>query len=321
MAKTEDKGPIITDVTLREFGQNVPAAYLHLFTPSIRVKIAHGLMAAGFKNMEILSCVHPQIAPAMEEGALRQIASMLGRVSGLNLITLVPNKAGYRRFLALNLGPEGYDHTLGIFFSAVEAHNLANLRCTIEEAVETNRSIVKDASSRGIRVVAYISAVFGYFDMETETLIEADLERVSRYTDQFFDLGAHTVTYSDLQGVAGPSETRRILETLLEKRKGRDVDRLGYHPHHVSGEAAISNSKIAYDLGIRRFDASLGGAGGCVTGAPGNQPTEDLIRFFETHKIYTGLDMGQISSLAAFIKRELYDRIPLSSAIDTPPLR
>jgi len=303
---------IITDVTLREYGQNIPASYLYIFTPEIRVEIALRLIDAGFTNIEILSCVHPYVSPAMNKKALKKIATDLGRINGINLITLVPNKAGYKNFLALGLGSDGHNHTMGIFFSAVEAHNLANLGRPLEETVEEYKIIVRDAFSNNIRIVAYISAAFGYIDPAIRGIIKADIEEVNNYIDLLLDLGVDTATLSDLQGVAKEEETREAFETILNKRKGKDIDKLGYHPHHVSGEAAIANSKIAYDLGIRRFDSSLGGTGGCVTGAPGNQPTETLVHLFNSLGIKTGLNEKKVFSLAEMVQRELYSKIPLS---------
>jgi hydroxymethylglutaryl-CoA lyase len=299
---------IITDVTLREYGQNIPAARLHIFCPEIRVEIALRLIDAGFTNIEIFSCINPKVAPAMNQEALKKIAIDLGRIKGVNLITLVPNQAGYRNFLDLNLGPEGFDHTIGIFFSAVEAHNLANLGRPINETVEEYKEIVRDACFNNIRVVGYISAAFGYFDPEQGALIKADTGEVSSYVDMLFDLGVDTVTFSDLQGVANKQETGIFFETILNLRKGKDIEKLAYHPHHVSGEAAIANSRIAYDMGVRRFDSSLGGTGGCLTGAPGNQPTEKLVRFFKKSGIESGIDEQKVFSLTEMVQRELYSK-------------
>jgi len=312
MAEKKTDCVTITDVTLREFGQNVPVTRLHIFTPGIRARIASELMDAGFRSLEVLSCISPKVAPAMNKDALRKISQDLGRVDGVNIITLVPNLAGYKIFRSLGLGPDGYNHTMGIFFSAVEAHNLANLGRPIKETVEEYRTILKDASLRHIRVVAYISAAFGYMDPKNGAIVRADLDEINRHMDLLFDLGARTVTLSDLQGVANERETKRIFESILEPRKGRDRDRIGYHPHHVSGDQALANSKVAFDLGIRRFDASLGGTGGCVTGAPGNQPTERLVQFFSNSGVKTGLDEHGVFVLAEKVRRELYSRIPLS---------
>ena len=309
MADRKTDRVTITDVTLREFGQNVPATHLHIFTPGIRARIASELLDAGFRNLEILSCISPKLAPAMNEDALRKISENLGRVDGVNIITLVPNLAGYKTFRSLGLGPDGYNHTMGIFFSAVEAHNLANLGRSSKETVKEYRTILRDASLRHIRVVGYISAAFGYMDSKNGVIVRADLDEVNRHMDLFFDLGVRIMTLSDLQGVADEGETVEILETILELRKGRDRDRIGYHPHHVSGDQALANSEVAFDLGIRRFDASLGGTGGCITGAPGNQPTEKLVQLFERLGVKTGINEKGVISLKETVQKNLYSKI------------
>jgi len=310
---TNDKNDevIITDVTLREYGQNIPGNYLHIFTPEIRVEIALRLIDAGLTTIEILSCAHPKISPAMNKEALKKIIHDLGKINGVNLITLVPNNAGYNTFLDLDLGPDGYNHTMGIFFSAIEAHNIANLGRPLKETIEEYKKIIRDASSHNIRIIGYISAAFGYFEPENGVLIKPDLDEVNNYIDLLLDLGVDTVTLSDLQGVATEEKTRDIFETILNKRAGSEVNKLEYHPHHISGKAAIANTKIAYDLGIRRFDSSLGGTGGCVTGAPGNQPTEMLVDFFNSLGIQTGLNETKIFSLTEMVQKELYSKIPL----------
>ena len=312
MVENRVENVIITDVTLREYGQNVPANHLNIFTPEIRVEIALKLIDAGFTNIEILSCIHPGLAPAMNEMALKKIATGLGRVDGVNLITLVPNKAGYRNFLDMDLGPDGDNHTIGVFFSAVEAHNIANLGRPVKETIDEYKKIATDAAAKNIRLVAYISAAFGYFDPENAVLIEADMDEVNDYIDLLLDLGAQTITLSDLQGVANQEKTGKVFKSILNKQKGKDIEKLGYHPHHVSGELAIANSKIAYDLGIRRFDSSLGGTGGCVTGAPGNQPTEMLVRLFHESGIKTGINEEKVLLLSEMVQKELYGKISLA---------
>jgi hydroxymethylglutaryl-CoA lyase len=299
----------ITDVTLREYGQNVPSRFLHVFTPQIRIEIAQRLISIGFEAVEVFSCVHPRLAPAMSEDLVRTIAEGIGRARPCHLITLVPNLAGYKRFLDFRLGPEGYSHSLGVFFSAVEAHNLLNLGRPIQETLDEYKGIARDAASRGIRLVAYVSAAFGYRETETGKLIRVEAKPIAEYLDLLFDLGAAAVTLSDLQGVADQEYTRRFLEAILKIRKGKDVEKIGYHPHHVSGDQAIANSMAAYAIGIRRFDASLGGTGGCVTGAPGNQPTEGLVELFEKTGVRTGVDLGEVAKISRFVEQELYSKI------------
>jgi len=312
MPNNKNDSVTITDVTLREYGQNIPAKYLHIFTPEIRVEIALQLINAGMRNIEIISCVHPKISPAMNEQALEKIAQDLGKINGVNLITLVPNRAGYNTFLELGLDKDNRNHTVGVFFSAIEAHNVANLGRPLKETIEEYKQIMIDASRHNIRIIGYISAAFGYFEPKNGVLIKPNLHKVNDYVNLLFNFGADTVTLSDLQGVANEERTREIFEIILKKRSGSEVNKLGYHPHHISGKAAVANSTIAYELGIRRFDSSLGGTGGCVTGAPGNQPTEMLVDFFHSLGIQTGLNTTKIFSLKEMVYNELYSKIPLS---------
>jgi hydroxymethylglutaryl-CoA lyase len=302
----------ITDVTLREYGQNVPSRFLHVFTTQIRTEIAQRLIPIGFEAVEVFSCVHPRLAPAMSENLVRTIAEGIGRARPCHLITLVPNLAGYKKFLDFRLGPEGHSHSLGVFFSAVEAHNLLNLGRPIQETLDEYKGIARDALSRGIRLVAYVSAAFGYRETETGKVIRAEAKPIAGYLDLLFGLGAAAVTLSDLQGVADQEYTRHLLEAILKIRKGKDIEKIGYHPHHVSGDQAIANSMAAYDIGIRRFDASLGGTGGCVTGAPGNQPTEGLVELFEKAGIRTGVDLEEVAKISRFVEQELYRKISLT---------
>ncbi len=296
---------IITDVTLREFGQNVPAAAVDLFSAEVRVRTARDLLGAGFSSLEILSCVNPGRAPAMSPEAVLEVAAGIGRPEGAELITLVPNRAGYERFLSLGLGPGGYDHVMGVFFSAVEAHNLANLGRGIQETLREYERIAGDAVVRGTRLRGYVSAVFGYRPPEGGGIIRPGAGEISGFIDRLLDMGVGTVVVSDLQGVADEAATRSLLEELLETRGGRDLHRLGFHPHHVSPEQAIKNSRAAYELGLRRFDASLGGTGGCVTGAPGNQPTEALVRDLEELGVPTGVDIGALDSVSRWFREHV----------------
>lgn len=309
---TVQRDVLVTDVTLREFGQNVPKSHLEYFSPKVRVQVAEGLVASGVRSLEVLSCVSPAVAPAMARELLEETARLLGSIKGVRFTTLVPNRAGYRVFLELGLGPDGHDHVMGLFFSAVEAHNLANLGRTIKETIGEYRLVARDARSRGIPMTGYISAAFGYRPSPEAPVLKATIDEVSRHMDGLLDMGVRAITLSDLQGLANVNETRAFLEKLMEKRKGRGIEILGYHPHNVSGARAIENSLAAWELGIRRFDASLGGSGGCVTGAPGNQPTEELVRAFHKRAVLTGIEERRLVSVSQRVKQDFYERIPMT---------
>lgn len=289
---------LVTDVTLREFGQNVPLNQLESFSPETRVRIARQLLEAGVPALEVFSCVHPRVAPAMSPDILSHIASVLEVAGEAELVTLVPNLAGYRTFLGLGLGPDGHDHVLGMFVSAVEIHNMANLGRSISDSLEEYETLARDAMSRGIRLNGYVSGAFGFRE-PSGGLIPAGVKTVGYMMDRFFQMGARMVTLSDLQGVADENATVEFFHRLLDLRKGKDLASMAYHPHNISGEEAVNNSIAVLALGIRRFDASLGGTGGCVTGAPGNQPTELLVRRLHEAGAFTGINeelLGEIKS-------------------------
>lgn len=311
---------LITDVTLREYAQNVPASSLVCFSPQIRIALARKLIQAGFRSLEVLSCVSPSRVPAMKEESIRSIARGIGRLNHVTLVTLVPNLKGYETFLACGLGTDEYRHSLGIFFSAVEPHNLLNLGRTIEQTLREYEEILRDAHRRELTVTAYISAAFGYRPDPSKPILRPGVEVLGSYLDRLLDMGAHTVTLSDLQGLADEKETRSLLQDLLKERKQEVVEKLGYHPHHLQGERALANSWAAYEAGLRRFDASLGGTGGCITGAPGNQPTEKLVAFLEDKGVKTGIDPGKLAAISRFVEKQIYSKISVSAPPGgTPP--
>ncbi len=311
--KASEPKVLVTDVTLREFGQNVPRVHTNTFSPEMRVYLAEQLLAAGVVSMEVFSCVHPRVAPAMDPEALGRVADGLGRPAGVELITLVPNRAGYRTFLDLGLGPYGYGHVLGMFVSAVEAHNRANLGRGISKTLEAYEEIARDAALRGIPLKGYVSGALGFRPGPDREVITASVQEVNDLMDRFFDMGARIVTLSDLQGVADTKTTVRFLERLLEQRRGNDTARIGYHPHHAFEDRAVDNSLAVLSLGIGRFDASLGGTAGCVTGAPGNQPTELLVRRLHHAGAHTGIDQTRLAALSRWIDDNVYARIPPGS--------
>jgi len=284
---------VITDVTLREHGQNVPEGRVHEFPPALRVRLAEALIRAGIRSLELFSCVSPRVAPAMERGLVRRVAEALGRREGVRFITLVPNERGFHDFMDLGLGPSGFNHTAGLFFSAVEEHNLANLGRGIRESLKECRRVLRAASLEGVAARGYVSAAFGYRDPAGGTHYPSR-EDVAGFVDFFLEQGAEEVILSDLQGVAGEEEIYELFSWLMERSYLQGSPRLGFHPHHVSSAMAVRNSLAAYRAGIRLFDASLGGTGGCVTGAPGNQSTGELVRAFHQAGVETGIQPSRL---------------------------
>ena len=287
---------IVTDVTLREHGQNVGGDELRVFTPASRAALARDLRRVGFRRLEVFACVHPRIAPAMAREHLNGVRDGMGRLTDVEVVTLVPNYRGYRSFVELGLGQQGLGHTLGLFHSAVEEHNRANLGQSVEETQGVVRRLFQEAQRDGNPVSAYVSAAFGYRDggrrIHVSRGVLADMVR------QLADQGARQVTLSDLQGLADDDETARVWDHLLNLDGGSLAHRLGYHPHHVDPDRAVALIQAAYDAGVRRFDTSLGATGGCVTGAPGNAPTRRTLEMLIRAGALCGVDAELLATVS-----------------------
>lgn len=296
---------VIADVTLREHGQTVPVGGLDRFDTELRVSTAQALVAAGVRRLELVSCISPRVAPAMAEPLLREVTSRVGCPAGVKLVTLVPNRRGFETFLRCGLGPDGLAHSAGIFLSAVEEHNRENLGRTIAESLAEYRALAGELRRAGAPLIAYVSAAFGYRPRTDASVLPVTAERLRELVTAALELGAETITLSDLQGLAGPEETTDTLGEVLAGLPGSEARRLGYHPHHEDPAAGLTLVSAAYDAGIRLFDASLGATGGCVTGAPGNVPTEGVLALLEGRGIDTGVDISQVRETA----RRFHERV------------
>ncbi len=301
---------ILSDVTLREHGQNVQKQDLSEFSSEIRAKTALALVHAGFKRLEIISCVSPGVAPAMSVQLIKEIAHAVGRQPTVEIITLAPNPRGLKTFYEIGLGPKELNHTVGLFSSAVEAHNLENLGKTIHETRKDQEKMIREIHRQGSSFVAYITAAFGYRTPDPnsgiQTIDYASLRETVRW---WLDRGALTVTLSDLQGVASPSQTSETFRRLLDDFSadalcGKPEIRIGYHPHHADTSKAVALVEHAYNAGIRLFDSSMHALGGCVTGGPGNVSTREVISLFSRKSVPTGIDPEKLGTAERLLTRK-----------------
>ena len=291
-------------MTLREHGQNVRADGLGRFCASLRIETARALVAAGVRRIEILSCVAPRVAPAMSEELLAAVGRGVGRPPvGVRIVTLVPNLRGYETFRRLGLGAAGLGHTVGIVYSAVEAHNQRNLGCSVSETLAEYEELARLAHADGTALVGCVSGGFGWRPREGADVVPAEPTALRPHAERLLGLGCETVTISDLQGVATPDRTREALSELLDGLPARDRSRIAYHPHHAEPNAGVRLAEAAFAAGVRLFDGSLGATGGCVTGAPGNAPTEGILAMIERRGARPGVDRAAIEAIGRCFHR------------------
>jgi hydroxymethylglutaryl-CoA lyase len=244
------------------------------------------LAAAGLREIEVGSFVPAHLLPQMADVA--EVVRHALTLPGLTVMALVPNRRGAEAALAAGV------HKLTLPVSASEAHSLANVRKTREQMVDELRSVValRNEVAPAGPVEGGLSTAFGC------TLQGAVAEdEVIRLALACVQAGVDEVGLSDTTGMANPAQVRRLFTRLraeLGERAG------AAHMHNTRG-LGLANCLAAFDVGVRSFDSSLGGLGGCpyAPGASGNVVTEDLVFMFEAMGIDTGVDLERLIAARA----------------------
>ncbi len=252
------------------------------------------LHAAGLSEIEVGSFVPPKLLPQMADTA--EVVAGARLMPDLMVLALVPNQKGASAALAAGV------HKLTLPVSASEAHSMANVRRTPLEMVDELRAVValRDAHDKNIDVEVGISTAFGC-TMQGRV----DEDDVIRLAVRCAEAGAQQVGLSDTTGYANPAQVRRLFRRLraeLGERAG------AAHMHNTRG-LGLANCLAAYEEGVRTFDASQGGLGGCpyAPGASGNVVTEDLVFMFEAMGVRTGVDMALLLQAREILARGLPD--------------
>ncbi|MGV2899798.1 hydroxymethylglutaryl-CoA lyase [Achromobacter sp. AGC78] len=255
------------------------------------------LVAAGVREIEVASFVPARLLPQMADAA--EVVAYAARIPGLTVMALVPNLRGAEAALRAGV------HKLTMPVSASHAHSLANVRKTPEEMVEQVRAIaaLRDELAPHVKLEAGISTAFG---CTLQGLVPED--DVIRLALMCVEAGADESGLSDTVGHANPAQVRRLFRRLRAELGAKAG---AAHMHNTRG-LGLANCLAAWDEGVRTFDSSLGGLGGCpyAPGASGNVVTEDLVFMFEAMGVRTGIDLEKI--IAA--------RQPLAAGLPGEPL-
>jgi hydroxymethylglutaryl-CoA lyase len=261
-----------------------------------KVRMIEALVQAGLKRIELTSFVSPRWVPQLAD-AEELIRTLAPRSQGVVYSALVPNATGLERALKVGL-PE-----IAVFLSASETHNRKNTNKSIERSLETFAEVVPPARQAGLRVRAYVSTVWGC-PYEGDVPVERSLE----LAHALLDLDCYQVSLGDTIGVGTPLQTRRLLERFL-----LDIPaaRLAMHCHDTRG-TALANCLVGLELGIRDFDASVAGLGGCpyAPGAAGNLATEDLVYMLHGMGIRTGVDLDLLIDAGRVAERVVGRPLP-----------
>ncbi|MCY1513681.1 Hydroxymethylglutaryl-CoA lyase YngG [compost metagenome] len=279
---------LISEVGPRDGLQSVKAA----MPTADKLRWIDALYAAGVREIEVASFVPAKLLPQMADAA--EVVRHAITLPGLTVMALVPNRKGAQAALEAGV------HKLTMPVSASVAHSLANVRKTPTEMVEEVRAIaeLRGALAPQVRLEAGISTAFG---CTLQGLVPED--DVIRLAVQCVEAGAQEVGLSDTVGYANPAQVRRLFKRL---RAELGVHAGAAHMHNTRG-LGIANCLAAWDEGVRTFDASLGGLGGCpyAPGASGNAVTEDLVFMFEAMGVRTGIDLEKLIAARAPLRAGL----------------
>ncbi len=250
------------------------------------------LHAAGLREIEVASFVPATLLPQMADAAA--VVRHALTLPGLTVMALVPNRRGAQAALAAGV------HKLTIPVSASAAHSLANVRKTREQMVDEMRAIValRDQLAPGVKVEAGISTAFG---CTIQGAVPED--EVIWLAEQVAAAGVDECGLSDTTGMANPAQVRRLfkrLQAAIGPRAG------AAHMHNTRG-LGLANCLAAFDVGVRTFDSSLGGLGGCpyAPGASGNVVTEDLVFMFQAMGVRTGVALDKLPAARAALRAGL----------------
>ncbi|MFW5967273.1 MAG: hydroxymethylglutaryl-CoA lyase [Persicimonas sp.] len=251
-----------------------------------KVEMIERLVAAGVKDVEIGSFVHPKWVPQMAD--TDRVAERLSPQDGVRYWALVPNQTGLERAIQVEV-----EH-VATFMSASESHNQKNLNRSIDESLAELRATLEMARRHDCEIRAYISTAFG---CPYEGRV--DFERVLDIGDELLEAGAGLLSLGDTIGAGTPPQ---IEESCRRAVESFGADRVALHLHDTQG-LALTNAYVAWQVGVRQFDSAVGGTGGCpyAPGAAGNVASEDLAHLFETMDVDTGLSLPDLLETSSWI--------------------
>lgn len=262
--------------------QNVPTA--------AKLGLIERLTVAGLRDIEVTSFVSPKWVPQMADQV--EVMRGLKRRPDVNYSVLTPNLKGFEAAVA-----EGAKE-VAVFASASEGFSRKNINCSIDESIDRFMPVVDAAKRLGVRVRGYVSCAVA---CPYDGLIAP--QQVAHVTERLHDMGCYEVSVADTIGTATPGSVLRMLEAVAAKVP---VERLAGHYHDTYG-MAVANVHASYDFGLRVFDSSVAGLGGCpyAKGATGNVATEDIVYLLHGLGADTGVDLDALVDCGAWISNEL----------------
>ena len=253
-----------------------------------KIALVDALSGSGLGKIETASFVSPKWVPQMADGA--EVMAGITRRAGVAYTALTPNMKGLERALAA-----GADE-VAVFGAASETFSQKNINCSIAESVERFRPIVDRAAAEGVPVRGYVSCVT---DCPYEGAVAPG--SVAEVARALLDMGCYEISLGDTIGKGSPKSVSAMLDSVLSEVPAVQV--AGHF--HDTGGRALQNIMAALAFGIRTFDASAGGIGGCpyAPGAQGNVATEAVVGMLDAEGFETGIDPDALAVAVRFARR------------------
>ena len=248
-----------------------------------KIAVVDQLSSAGFRRIECASFVSPKWVPQMAGSG--EVLAGIRRMPGVRYAALTPNMRGFEDAVAAKADE------IAIFGSASEGFSKANINASIAESLERFEPVVAAAKAIGLPVRGYVSCVTDCpYDGPTAP---ADVARVAR---SLHDMGCYEISLGDTIGQGTPERIAAMLQAVLGEVP---VDQVAGHYHDTAGRA-LANIDASLELGVRVFDAAVGGLGGCpyAPGAAGNVATEAVAQHVQALGYDTGLDLALVEKAA-----------------------
>lgn len=282
MKNTSSARVRIVEVGPRDGLQNEPQP----ISTAAKAELISRLARAGLSEIEVTAFVSPRKVPQMADHAV--LLRSLEHRSGVRYVVLVPNMQGFEAAIAA--GAE----EVAVFASASEGFSRQNIGCSIAESMDRFRPVLAEARRLGVRVRGYVSCALGC-PYEGSVLPS----QVARVALELEEMGCWEISLGDTVGAGTPPSTRAM---LIEVGKRIPVSKLAGHFHDTWGRALL-NVFVSLELGVRAFDSSVAGLGGCpyAPGASGNVATEDLLSMLHALGYETGVDLVEVCEAGAWI--------------------
>ncbi|MFL9921533.1 hydroxymethylglutaryl-CoA lyase [Paraburkholderia fungorum] len=285
-----DRRVEVTEVGMRD-GLQIETT----FVPTQRkIELINDMIEAGIRHIEVTSFVSPKAVPQLADA--EQVLAGIARRPDTCLSALVPNLRAAERAAGTSI------NRAVLLCSASDTHNRKNLNRGVDDTLAALPRIAALMAAQRIGMYGAIATAFG-------CPFEGDiaLDQVVRIGRAFRDAGATVLVVSDTTGMATPLNLRRVIGALRDALP--DVE-LALHLHNTRG-IGLANVLVGLEEGIRRFDSSVGGLGGCpfAPGATGNISTEDLLFLLDESGYETGVDLNQVIDVALKMERILGKRL------------